>query len=146
MLDIKPYRGESKATGKWVYGYYVVHELSIGTKPRKRHLILSGEGFSDYEAVIPSTVGKYTGLCDRNNEVLYQGDKVNIPYITPMGDITSETDCTAKIDFEFGRFVLLTDPVSTPITNWCKRGKGDYIPNFGNPDILSQVTYLELVK
>lgn len=68
-------RGKRKDNGKWVEGYYVCLD--------KYHYILTGKlditkgypNFAHYE-VIPETVGRCTGLEDKNSTRIFEGDIV----------------------------------------------------------------------
>lgn len=64
-------RGKRKDNGEWIEGYYVCLN-------RKRHLIYtgyaeidSGKYYPDYHEVIPKTVGRCTGLEDKNGKLIF---------------------------------------------------------------------------
>ena len=66
MREIK-FRGKRVGNGEWVYGSYIyafdmVHE----------HCIRCGTTY----AVMPETVGQYTGLKDKNGKKIYEGDRL----------------------------------------------------------------------
>ena len=74
MREIK-FRGISEENDGWVYGD-LIH---CGNNNEKRQ-IMSFDDPSDptfelcVENVIPSTVGQFTGLLDRNGKKIYEGD------------------------------------------------------------------------
>lgn len=62
------FRGKSKQSGKWHYGYY--QECSY----RKRHTpVIFNEKYQRVE-VIPETVGQFTGLTDSKGNKIFEGD------------------------------------------------------------------------
>ena len=69
------FRGISKDTKKWVYGYYVVQH--------DRHMIYD-DSKKDFETwcveVIPETVGQYIGLKDKNDVKIFEEDEVKTKY------------------------------------------------------------------
>ncbi len=67
MRTIK-FRGKSTNNGKWVYAE--LHEFGM---------------YLFNECVQENTVGQFTGLFDRNGKEIYEGDIVQLDYITTAG-------------------------------------------------------------
>ena len=64
------YRGKSKKTGKWYYGSYLKLNSSAA---RPEHFIVSNYSGIMIE-VFPDTIGEFTGLLDKNNNKVFEGD------------------------------------------------------------------------
>lgn len=109
MIRENKFRAKNIKTNQWVYGGYYKHlkrtPSPIGDKIKKDDYIslISTSGFSDwnmpkpveYFAVEENTVGQYTGLKDKNEKEIYEGDIVEIG------------DFTYSIKFEIGSFMLV---------------------------------------
>lgn len=66
------FRGQSVIGREWIYGFYA--------KDDEDDLIAQWndkDGKFDYYAVIPSTIGQYTGLKDRSGREIFEGDIID---------------------------------------------------------------------
>lgn len=69
MREFK-FRGISKKTGKWIYGYYLKNRGIYFIAPPE---FANDKTWEDYE-VIPETVMQFTGQYDKNKKDVYEGD------------------------------------------------------------------------
>lgn len=71
MREIK-FRGKQSFDNKWIHGSLL--------KDKEKYYITNDYGDTFY-AVIPQTIGQYTGLKDKHNVPIYEGDIVIYEWI-----------------------------------------------------------------
>lgn len=93
----KIYKAKRTDRDEWVYGYYVCLN-------EKSHRIYTGYAetdcghyYPDFYEVVPETIGQYTGLVDKKDGMVFEGDIVKI-----SGDLAGVYVCVwEEYNFEY---------------------------------------------
>ena len=67
-------RGKRIDNGEWVYGYYIGVRTMVG---KTAHWILDINDKNQdvhYRSVVPSTIGRFTGMLDATGKKIFEGD------------------------------------------------------------------------
>lgn len=110
MRDIK-FRGKRKSDGEWLYGSLLISKFKDDKMEKYFITQFLGNYTFDHE-VIPETVGQYTGMTDKVEQEIYEGDIV-VSFKKPYEDKPT----TNKVDFEGGCW-RLTGVGPIPIFNY----------------------------
>ena len=141
------FRGKRVDNGEWVYGYYIKanhhwHEHGIHEDWIAVDTIQNG-GWCNVRgkyAVLPETVGQYTGLTDKNGKKIFEGDIVLFEDESPSN--YEYHDCTemrcGAIEYGDNCFYI-TDRIAVEMEDLIYDGKLDVeiIGNIhDNPELL----------
>ena len=90
---------------------------------------------------------EFSGLQSFDNEDIYEGMVVSVPYIDPSGKLhQSEEDFKAIVVFKNGRFELERKEIDNhSLSDFIRTETGKYVPNYGNITIYSKQTNLKIV-
>ena len=103
-----------KVKGRWVEGYIVRHPsaIQIGNDDSPWYIHVPPADPDDNGGVfnvLPSTVGEWTGFCDKNGRRIYEGDRVRL-----SGGNWTDAPETAEIELHAGCWCA-----SYPNVPWC---------------------------
>lgn len=92
MRTIK-FRGKRTDTGEWAYGSLIKFDIgyvitisetteSDDSLDKNNSIVFSAD---EIAGVNPNSIGQFTGLLDRNGKEIYEGDILQLDYITTTG-------------------------------------------------------------
>ena len=131
MRRIK-FRGKDLSTSKWLVGALVPN----GTK--SAYIAPFGELFH-LEEVDSDTVGEYTGIYDKNDIEIYEGDIISIEFTEPVYlDEPTKYHQVFVVEYKKGCFCLVGDRTLLFTDCRLEQQKLEVIGNmYDNPDMLS---------
>lgn len=80
------------------------------------------------------SVERCSGVKDKHDKLIYEGDIITKLYVDPSGRVTNEldTDFVYEVKFKYGVFGIETKTKFIPLQEFFIKSKGEYISNHGN--------------
>ena len=94
------------------------------------------------EQLANTTICRFTGLFDKNNVPIYENDVCIEYYRDPTGKLhKNEENGRYLVQFKHGQFGLKMIEHEA-LKEYCNYSRGEYISNYGNPKIYTDITLL----
>lgn len=131
MREIR-FRAKRKADGKWVEGNLFIPDIETAetaeTETAETEVCIGTPTVRITYAVIPETVGQYTGLTDKNGNKIFEGDIV---------DILTENEEIGVVAYDDGGFLVNADGFCVDFINNINGTDVEVIGNIhDNPELL----------
>lgn len=110
------FRGKDIDTGKWAHGGYSLYPHT--RFPARPTIYEVDHGYWRPVEIMPETLGQYTGLEDRNDKRIFEGDIVRCKHFYKDYDGTFES---AKIRSAYGKAFDKTTDEPTYLRNYAVR-------------------------
>lgn len=130
------FRGKTKQ-GEWVYGNYCGAEYLEGDGIEHLIIEIPRNGCSVH--IIPSTIGQYTGLADKNGKKIFEGDIVICSQEINGNFIDTHIE-KGYVEIKHGAFGLhRKQGYYRPFKDWLEDYEYEVIGNIhDNPDMLKE--------
>lgn len=141
MREIK-FRGKRIDNGEWVYGYYGTN--GSGKEWIICPIILTEVHSFQYFEIISGTGGQFTGLHDKNNNPIYEGDLGKVHHGDPFAP-----EVIVEVIFKDGAFGII--PLKSEIDIFGNKYSGGMLPFYDgykpdNFEVIGNIYESPLVK